>query len=171
MTDQNNDQQVTNNNKQTADPQLARQKTLQGDSVASDGGNDKVKTLQNIESMINSSLAKMQRIKEDLNPVKEMIDSFLENDEKYNQLVEVSKKAGKAKSARKKDLLTEDGGQELKSKLDTLKEERKDTQEQLSYYLREFQRLTGANEIETDDGELREIKLSAKLVRKTNLNR
>ena len=157
-------------NKDQASP-LAKQSTITGDTVATDGSGDKVKTLLNIQSLINSSLAKIQRIKEDLNPIKEMIDSDLENDEKYNQLVEISKKASKAKSARKKDLLAEDGGQELKSKLDVLKEERKETQEQLSYYLSEYQRLTGANEIETDDGELREIKLSAKLIRKTNLNR
>jgi hypothetical protein len=86
-------------------------------------------------------------------------------------LVDVSKKANKAKGARKKELLAMENGQELKTKMDALKDEIGEAREALSYYLREFQRITGANEIETDDGELREIKYSARLVRKTNLNK
>ncbi len=170
MAAQNNDQKTTNDNQQKEDS-LARQTTLQGDTVATDGTGDQVKTLLNVQAMINSALAKMQRIKEDLNPIKEMMDSYLENDEKYKQLVDLSKKATKAKSARKKELLTTDNGEELKAKMDVLKEDNQEAKEQLSYYLREYQRLTGANEIETDDGELREIKNTARLVRKTNINR
>lgn len=159
------------NTEENTNKGLARQSTLQGDTVATDGTGDKVKTLMNVEAMINSALSKMDRIKEDLKPIKEMIDSYLESDEKYNQLVEVTKKASKAKTARKKELLATDNGEELKTKMETLKEEQNEAKEQLSYYLREYQRLTGTNEIETDDGELREIKYTARLVRKTNLNR
>lgn len=145
---------------------LARQSTVQGSSATIDGSGDQVNTTMNIEAMINSTLGRLQRLKDDLKPIKEMVDSYLENDEEYDQLVEVFKKASKAKRNRKKELLATDNGQELKAKMDALKEERKEAKEQISYYLREYQRLTGTNEIETDDGELREIRYTARLVRK-----
>lgn len=161
MDDQNNNQQTESN-----EHSIANQSTISGDTVATDGSGDQVKTLMNVEAMINSALSKMERIKEEIKPVKEMVKSYLENDEKYMQLVDVQKKASKAKSSRKKELLASENGQQLKSKLDRLKDENKEAREQLSYYLREYQRLTGTNEIETDDGELRVIKYTARLVRK-----
>jgi hypothetical protein len=62
-------------------------------------------------------------------------------------------------------------GKNLEEKVITTKEELKEVEEALSYYLREYQRLTGSNEFEGSDGELRQIVYMAKLVRKTNLNR
>jgi len=44
----------------------------------------------------------------------------------------------------------------------------KDLQNALSDYLREYQRLSGSNEIEGDDGEVREIVYVAKLVKRTS---
>lgn len=160
------DQDTEHGAKNLGNSSQVNQSTIAGDAIATDGSGDQVRSLVNVEAMINSALSRMQRIKEDLKPIKEMVDSYLENDEEYDQLVEVFKKASKAKRNRKKELLATDNGQELKAKMDALKEERKEAKEQISYYLREYQRLTGTNEIETDDGELREIRYTARLVRK-----
>ena len=56
----------------------------------------------------------------------------------------------------------------LAGKLKSLKSEKKELQEGLSDYLREYQRLSGSNEIEGEDGEIRQIVYVAKLVKKSS---
>lgn len=56
---------------------------------------------------------------------------------------------------------------DLSNKLKDLKSEQTELKEGLSDYLRECQRLSGSNEIEGDDGEVREIVYTAKLVKKS----
>ncbi len=133
------------------------------------GQSQQVMTLLQVESAIKTRIAQIERIRDEAKPLKEMLETFLANDESYIQLSEVAKEAGKKKNARKKDLLKTENGQQLVDKLNQLKDHKNEFQESLSYFLREFQRLTGANEIEGEDGELRQIVYSAKLVRKTNL--
>ena|SRR3989344_3023169 len=119
---------------------------------------------------INSHLARINTLKEDMKPVKEMLDSIFENDPIYKEKSEASKKAAKDKGGEKKRILNQPQAKELDQNLRDMKQEMHDLSEALSYYLREYQRATGANEFEAEDGELREIVFVAKLVRKTNLN-
>ncbi len=133
--------------------------------------NQSLATLQSVESMINSHLTRIERIRNDIKPIREMVRDYLENDEGYRELSEITKKASKEKGARKKELMNEPAGKNIQEKLDALTEELKDSQEALSTYLDQYRNLTGANEYEGPDGELRQIVYSAKLVRKTNLNR
>lgn len=137
----------------------------------SDTSDSQVNTLMAIQSAINRHLGVLDRIKEETKPVREMLTSYLENDEGYMEALEKAKEASKQKSIIKKELLNRPEAKELKSKLDSLKEQAKDAKEGLSYYLSQYQKQTGANEIETNDGELHEIKYTARLVRKTSLNR
>ncbi len=133
--------------------------------------NDDATTLMSVESAIKMNMAKINRLKEDLKPVREMMKSFLEGDEDYKKATEATRKASQLKSGRKRELLETENGKELKAKMDALKADLDDAQEALSYYLREYQRMTGLNEFEGEDGELRQIVSTVKLVRKTNLNK
>ncbi|QQS38860.1 hypothetical protein IPM62_05790 [Candidatus Woesebacteria bacterium] len=148
----------------------ARDNTLP-DSLSTSDPNDDTKTLIAVESQIKMNMAKIERVKKDLQPVNEMLKNLLENDESYVKLSDIAKKAAREKSARKKDLLSTQNGKELLGKITAFKEELADAQEALSYYLSEYQKSTGLNEFEGEDGELRQIVYVAKLVRKTNLNR
>lgn len=142
-------------------------KTSTGDEeVPSD-----VKTLDLIETSIKMNITKIERLKEDAKPLKEMMTSFLDGDEVYAQLTEVAKEASTKKGARRRELLSTENGQELNNKINSIKEDMKEAQDALSHSLREFQRMTGLNEFEGEDGELRQIVYTAKLVRKTNLNK
>ncbi len=133
--------------------------------------NSDTATLLTIESSIKTNIAKIDRLKEDSKPLREMMKSFLEGDEQYVQASEAAKKASQLKTGRKRELLETENGKELKNKLETLKMDLDEAQEALSYYLREYQRLTGLNEFEGEDGELRQIVSIVKLIRKTNLNK
>ncbi|OGM32309.1 hypothetical protein A2803_04085 [Candidatus Woesebacteria bacterium RIFCSPHIGHO2_01_FULL_44_21] len=131
---------------------------------------ENVMSLLEIQDAINSRLKKLENLKEDMKPHKEMLGSIFANDEDYTDKNEIAKKASKNKSEAKHRILRQPQAAELNQKIEDIKNEGKELQESLSYYLREYQRLTGANEFESEDGELRQIVYIAKLVRKTNLN-
>ena len=131
---------------------------------------ENVMSLLEIQDAINSRLKKLETLKEDMKPHKEMLGSIFANDEDYTDKNEIAKKASKNKSEAKHRILRQPQAAELNQKIEDIKNEGKELQESLSYYLREYQRLTGANEFESEDGELRQIVYIAKLVRKTNLN-
>jgi len=135
-----------------------------------DGVNENVMSLLEIQDAINFRLKKLENLKEDVRPHKEMLDSIFANDEDYVEKNELAKTASKNKGEAKKRIMRQPQAAELNQKIEDIKNENKELQESLSYYLREYQRMTGANEFESEDGELRQIVYIAKLVRKTNLN-
>lgn len=128
-------------------------------------------SLINLEAAIKEKIEKIEDLKNEMQPVREMLASYLENDPVYREHDKAAKDASKQKSATKKQLLSVPAGASIVEKLDTMKEEMRELQDGLSDNLREFQTTTGSSEIEGADGELRQIVYIAKLVRKTNLNR
>lgn len=132
---------------------------------------DAVRTQLSVEQLIKSYIFKIARLKEDLKPVKEMLNDLLENNEEYQLAMKEAKEASAKKSAVKKNILSTPSGKAATDKVNGFKSELKEAQEALSTYLAEYQRLTGSSEIEGEDGELRQIVYVAKLVRKTNLER
>ncbi len=127
--------------------------------------------LQNLQAQININIAKIDRLKEEMQPVKEMVDDFLNNDPEYAELTKKAKEAATEKGARKKELMQHPNGKALDEKLRKFKEEQQEANAMISQLLDEYRKTTGANEFEGPDGELRTIVTVAKLVRKTNLNR
>lgn len=140
------------------------------DAPLNDDSGEAVLSLLEIQEAINTRLQRLENLKADTKPHKEMLESILSNDEAYVEKAEIAKKATKDKSEAKARVMRTPQAAELNQKLEDMKNEAKDVQESLSYYLREYQRLTGANEFESADGELRQIVFIAKLVRKTNFN-
>lgn len=132
---------------------------------------DAVKTQLSVEQLIKSFITRIARLKEDLKPVNEMLNDLLNNNEEYRLAADEAKEASGKKSAIKKKVLSTPEGKMATDKVSGLKSELKEAQESLSSYLTDYQRLTGSNEIEGEDGELRQIVYAAKLVRKTNLER
>lgn len=134
-----------------------------------DTGNQ-VAYLQNLQNSINLQIARIEQLKEEMTPVKEMINSILENDPMYLELDQKAKDAATEKGKRKKELMSLPQAKTLVDKLRTLSEDLKEVNSATSQYLAEYKELTGSNEFEGRDGELRQIVFNAKLVRKTNLN-
>lgn len=132
---------------------------------------DAVKTQLSVEALIKSFISRIARIKEDLKPVNEMLSDLLNNNEAYQLAANEAKEASKKKSIVKKEVLSTPEGKMANNKVNDLKSELKEAREALSSYLTDYSRLTGSNEIEGEDGELRKIVYVAKLVKKTNLER
>ncbi len=124
--------------------------------------------LLDLEQLIKTNIANIDRGKAELKKQREMLTSALENDETYRLHNEEAKKAAKQKAQTKYQIMQQPQNKQLAEKVKTIAQDVKDADAALSDYLREYQRLSGANEIETDDGQIREIVYVAKLVKKSS---
>jgi uncharacterized coiled-coil DUF342 family protein len=120
--------------------------------------------LLSVESLILSHNSKIDEIKKELNQYKEMVDSILDGSPEYQQKNEVAKAAAKEKNLIKKQLLGTAEAVKLLVKVKEYRDQIKDLKEALSDYLKQYQQLSGSNQIETPDGVLRQIVYTAKLV-------
>jgi len=123
--------------------------------------------LVKIEEMIKTHISQIDTLQEDITKHKEMLDDIFGNDETFQEHDKIAKEANRIKSKTKSEIMKRPDVADLANKLKALKSEKMELNEGLSDYLREYQRLSGSNEIEGEDGELRTIVYVAKLVRKS----
>lgn len=120
----------------------------------------------NLESMIKTTMAAIDKQFQQSREFKEMLDDILNNDPGYAEAVEKTKEASKVKQGERARVMKQPQAKDLDDKLKTLKSEMKENQGALSDYLQEYARMAGVNEIIDDNGEAREIVYTAKLIRK-----
>lgn len=132
---------------------------------------DSVSTAQviiNLESMIKSHIDSLEKLSEEIRKHKEMLDDIFANDPTYQEHLKQAEEVNKVKNATKAQILKRPQAHELDQKVKGLKNDLKENQASLSDYLGEYQRMSGVNEIEGDDGEVREIIFTAKLIKKSS---
>jgi len=135
--------------------------------VETTSGNDAV-LLVKIEEMIKTHLSQIDQLAEEVSNHKDMVDDIFVNDPTFGEHDKIAKEAAKVRSKTKAEIMKRPDVAALAGKLKSLKSEKKELQEGLSDYLREYQRLSGSNEIEGEDGEIRQIVYVAKLVKKSS---
>lgn len=160
--DEANSPEVTEND---VAPSETPQTDVSGDE-SSDAGSATV--MLNLEQLIKTHLATIARRREELKKYREMLASTLANDEEFRDLEQKAKDAAKEKSKRKTELMSSTEVKQVQSKVTEITSEVKEMSEALSDYASEYQRISGSNEIETDDGEVHEIIYIAKLVKKSS---
>jgi len=124
--------------------------------------------LGNLESSIREHIVSIDTSKAELKKLKEMLSDMFANDPTYQEHDKAVKEATKIRTTTKLELLNQPAASQLNAKIKDMSSDLKDLQNALSDYLREYQRLSGSNEIEGDDGEVREIVYVAKLVKRTS---
>src|SRR3989344_3750592 len=82
----------------------------EGEVVAADlapaeASDSSATVLESLESLIRENLARIDKLGQEANKHKEMIDSVLTNDETYRQHEEAAKAAAKVKNATKQEIL------------------------------------------------------------------
>src|SRR3989344_6936048 len=130
---------------------------------------DDATLLLRIEEMIKTHIVQIDKLQEEVTKYKEMIDDIFTQDETYQEHDKIAKEAAKVRSKTKSEILKRSDVANLSQKMKSLRSEKAELQGGLSDYLREYQRLSGSNEIEGEDGEIREIIYTAKLVKKSAL--
>ena len=124
-------------------------------------------TLLNLTNMINTSLATIDKVKEEKAKLAEMLQSLLDNDPGYLEAAEQAKQATQAKGQAKKQVMRMPQASDLDSKVKELSKHLKDINNNLSMYLADYARLSGLSTFEDPSGEVREIMYVAKLVKKS----
>lgn len=125
--------------------------------------------LLNLESLVKSHAARIDKIGNEMREQSDTLNNILLNDPTYKEHADAAKEANKIKTATKAQVLRRPDVAHVDAKLKEMRQELKEKKEELSDYLREYQRMSGANEIEIDD-EIREIILNPKLVRRGSRN-
>jgi hypothetical protein len=119
-----------------------------------------------LENLIKSNLTNVDTLQQQYREQKEMVDNVLENDQTYRQHLEQANEANKVKSATKQQIMKRPDVIRIAEKMKAMKEEMKEIQATLSDLLQEYQRVSGSNVIEREDGQILEIVSTSKLVRK-----
>src|SRR3989344_6131188 len=119
-------------------------------------GNDAVLLIR-IEEMIKTHISQIDNLQEEITKRRDMVNDIFGNDEVFKEHDKEAKEAAKIRSTTKAQIMKRPDVADLSSKLKELKSEQSGLKEGLSDYLREYQRLSGSNEIEGEDGEIREI--------------
>ena len=125
----------------------------------------------NLESMIKSHISSIDKMQEELNKHSSMLQDIFDNDPTYKEHSEKAKEATKVKSSTKAQILKQPQAADLNEKVRSFKSQLKELQDALIDYVREYQRMSGVNEIEGEDGEVREIIMVPKLVKKSSIYR
>lgn len=123
-------------------------------------------SLMTLEKLILSYLNKIENHQEQLKKYKEMINSALENDDEYKERAKEAKEATQAKTAVKLQIL---GAPELSKINENLKDGQRQLKEMrasLSQYLYDYGQLSGTNQFEDEDGQVREIVYVAKVIKR-----
>lgn len=125
--------------------------------------------LINMESLIKGHISTIDKLTEEAKKLKEMLDDIFSNEPTYQEHDKAAKEAAKVKQNTKKQILRKPQAADLDKKVKELRSEIKENKASLSDYLQEYARMSGSNEIEGDDGEVREIIYTAKLIKKSSI--
>ena len=126
---------------------------------------NKVATLLNIESLINSANSKLNDLTYEVKEYKSMLDEILESNTEFQEADKEAKKTAKLRAVARQKALNIPAA---KTNIDKLKETQTQLKEikiALSDYLSQYVSVSGTNQIEGPDGVVRQIIYTAKLVK------
>lgn len=124
--------------------------------------------LTSLDELIKNHVKSIDSLRFEIKKQQEMITDGFANDPVYRENDAKAKEAAKVKNTTKLQIMKQPAMMTLSNKVKSMKAELKDKQFALSDYLLEYQRLSGVNQIETDDGQVLEIVNVAKVVRKSS---
>lgn len=125
-------------------------------------------TIIELTSIINRYSVDIDKIKDGLKMQNGMYKDAFSGDAQFHELDQKAKELNRQKNAIKQKVLQTPAMQAVTAKIDELKSELKDAQETLSGYLEEYQRVSGTNIIEGENGEIKEIVPVYRLVKRSN---
>lgn len=122
----------------------------------------------NLEAMINRYVGDIEKLREKLKTQKDMLEDSFNNNSEYAEAAEKVKETTRVRTGIKQKILKDPPVAFVFEKVKEIKNEIKDAQEALSGYLQKYFQTVGMNQITGDDGEVREIVVVTKLVKKSS---
>lgn len=125
---------------------------------------NQVSNLLNIESLINSSTARLETLQKEFQEQKSQLDSILDSDIEYQEIATEAKKQAKLKTIAKQKVMARPEASQIVEKMKDAHIQIKELKTATSDYLAQYVTLSGTNQIEGPDGVLRQIIYTAKLI-------
>lgn len=121
--------------------------------------------LISLEELIKNYIQSIDRLRVEVKKQREMVQDGFQNDPVFREHEEKVKEAMKQKNATRLQIMKQPAVMTLVNKIKGMQTELREKQLALSDYLLEYQRLSGSNQIETNDGQVLDIVNVAKVVR------
>lgn len=137
-----------------------------GQQAPDDVGPVTAQSLINIESMINRFVGDMDKLREQMKTQKDMLNDAVRNDAEYAQVDMKVKEIGRVKTAAKQKVMKQPAVANIVERITSLKDEMKELQDGLSQYLQQYQKIANTNQLVAENGEIREIVTTHRLVKK-----
>ena len=119
-----------------------------------------------LKDQINETLGRVDKLKEEQKKVKEMLSDIFVNDPTYQLHDTAVKDAQKTRNGTKKQIMKQPQATVLAAKIIDFKSQIKELNETLSGYLQNYQESSGLFQFEDENGEMREIVYTARLVKR-----
>lgn len=139
--------------------------TNQNQTTLPTGTNEAVTSLFAIENLIKTHIAHIDTVKIELQKQAEMFNDILNNDSDYKKAADEGKEINKKKAEAKQNILKSPSNASLNQKIKDMRQEIKELKGALSNYLQQYQKIADTDQIETGDGEVRQIQYSAHLIK------
>lgn len=130
--------------------------------------NEAVTNLFTIENLIKTHISHIDTVKTELYKQVEMMNDILSNDSEYKKAADEGKEINKKKTEAKQNILKSPSNASLNQKIKDMRQELKELKGALSGYLQQYQKIADTDQIESEDGEVRQIVYSAHLVKLTS---
>lgn len=127
--------------------------------------NKEVTDLFTIENLIKSHISHIESVKNELAKQAEMMNDVLNNDPAFKEASEQGKEVNKKKAEAKQNILKSPSNASLNQKIKDMRQELKELKGALSNYLQQYQKIADTDQIESEDGEVRQIVYQAHLVK------
>lgn len=123
-------------------------------------------TLMATQAIINRQSSRLDALKEDVKKLNDSLKSILDNDAELSQTEEEVKALTRKQKERKTKLQESAESMQLKYKVKETKEQIKELEESLNNHLINYFQMTGTKVFDTDSGEQREFKITARVMGK-----
>jgi len=115
--------------------------------------------------LIKSHISHIESVKNELAKQAEMMNDVLNNDPAFKEASEQGKEVNKKKAEAKQNILKSPSNASLNQKIKDMRQELKELKGALSNYLQQYQKIADTDQIESEDGEVRQIVYQAHLVK------
>lgn len=119
-----------------------------------------------LSTIINRYAADIEKVKNNLKDKNAMFKDGFENDAEYHEQSLKIKELNKVRNGAKQRIMKQPSMEALTAQINDMKGELKDMQDMLSGYLEQYQKVSGTNIIETEEGEIREIVPQYRLIKR-----
>lgn len=149
----------------TTDEEVVEAETVEESSSQPMSVSENAATVSlSLENLIRGHLGTLEKLKVQVAEQSDMLNNVLANDPTYKQHEEDAKKATKVKTSTKAEIMKRPEVMQVSNKIKAAREEQKEQQQTLSELLAEYQRTTGLDSIEMEDGKVKKIVTTARLV-------